>query len=114
MADRAAVRVTVMYSPTPREVLEWAVTLKPGATVSQALQASGLDSALPDFHLRDARIGIWGRKAGLQQLVRDGDRIEMWRPLKVDPKLARRQRFQRQGSRGAGLFARDKPRQGPS
>jgi putative ubiquitin-RnfH superfamily antitoxin RatB of RatAB toxin-antitoxin module len=38
--------------------------------------------------------------------LRDLDRIELYRPLKVDPKVARRERFQRQGARAAGLFAR--------
>jgi putative ubiquitin-RnfH superfamily antitoxin RatB of RatAB toxin-antitoxin module len=42
----------------------------------------------------------------LEQRVRDGDRIEIYRPLKVDPKVARRERFRKQGSRSAGLFAR--------
>ena len=50
--------------------------------------------------------GIWGRKARLQQLLRDGDRVELYRPLQVDPKVARRERFARQGARAAGLFAK--------
>ncbi|MDH5708755.1 MAG: RnfH family protein, partial [Hylemonella sp.] len=39
------------------------------------------------------------------QVLRDLDRVELYRPLKVDPKVARRERFARQGARGAGLFA---------
>jgi putative ubiquitin-RnfH superfamily antitoxin RatB of RatAB toxin-antitoxin module len=42
--------------------------------------------------------------------LRDQDRIEVYRPLLVDPKVARRERFVKQGARGAGLFA--KKRQG--
>ena len=85
MADGQVARVSVLYSPAPREVLEWEVVLAPGATVLQALQASGLAAAVPDLDLREAAVGIWGRKARLEQSVRDRDRVEVYRPLKVDP-----------------------------
>lgn len=97
--------VTVLYSPAPREVLEWAVAVDPGATVAQAIEGSGLPQARPGFDWRGASVGVWGRKSGLDAALRDGDRIEVYRPLQVDPKLARRERFVRQGARTAGLFA---------
>lgn len=99
-------RVTVLYSPAPREVLEWDVGVDPGATVAQAIERSGLPQARPAFDWRGAGVGVWGRKAGLDAALRDGDRIEVYRPLQVDPKLARRERFARQGARTAGLFAK--------
>ncbi|MOA05008.1 Persistence and stress-resistance antitoxin PasI [compost metagenome] len=72
--------------------------LPPGASLLDALRAVGLEaSAWP--------AGIWGRRAERSQLLRDGDRVELYRSLLVDPKVARRQRFARQGARGAGLFA---------
>lgn len=101
----AGIRVTVMYSPQSRTVHEWAVMLPAGASVMQALEASGLSAAFPDVDLRTAAVGVWGRKARLEQAVRDNDRVEVLRPLKVDPKIARRERFRKQGSRAAGLFA---------
>ena len=52
--------------------------------------------------------GIWGRKVQWTQLVIADDRIELYRPLKVDPKVARRQRFKRQGKGRTGLFAKRK------
>ena len=52
--------------------------------------------------------GIWGRKVPWTQAVQAGDRIELYRPLQVDPKVARRQRFKRQGKGRAGLFANRK------
>jgi putative ubiquitin-RnfH superfamily antitoxin RatB of RatAB toxin-antitoxin module len=52
---------------------------------------------------------VWGRKAPPGQLLRDRDRVEIWRPLRVDPKLARRERFGQQGARTAGLFAKRRP-----
>jgi sulfur carrier protein len=41
--------------------------------------------------------------------VREGDRVEVYRGLKVDPKVARRERFRSQGARAAGLFAKRRP-----
>ena len=49
--------------------------------------------------------GVWGRVKTLDQQVQAGDRVEIYQPLKVDPKVARRERFAKQGARSAGLFA---------
>ncbi|MHB1125011.1 MAG: RnfH family protein [Ramlibacter sp.] len=103
-------RVTVLYSPAPREVLEWDVAVDAGATVAQAIERSGLPQAWPGFDWRGASVGIWGRKSRLDAALREGDRIEVYRPLQVDPKLARRERFARQGAGTAGLFAKRQPR----
>lgn len=100
MADRS-IRVDVLYSPAPREVREWALQLPTGSTVADAIAAAGLQA-------RDLSVGVWGRKAAPAQVLREHDRIEIYRPLKVDPKVARRERFRRQGARTAGLFARKK------
>lgn len=108
MAEDGSLRVTVLYSPAPREVHEWVVTLAPGATVGQAVQASGLQAAFGAVDLGSAVLGVWGRKAAPEQVLRDRDRVEIYRPLKVDPKLARRERFRKQGARAAGLFARSR------
>jgi putative ubiquitin-RnfH superfamily antitoxin RatB of RatAB toxin-antitoxin module len=105
-------RVTVLYSPAPREVLEWQVILPEAATVRQALQASGLSQVRPALDVRSADVGVWGRKGHLDQVLREGDRVEVYRPLLVDPKLARRERFVRQGGRTGGLFARGQNRRG--
>jgi putative ubiquitin-RnfH superfamily antitoxin RatB of RatAB toxin-antitoxin module len=108
MVDVAAIRVTVLYSPGPRDVREWSVTLPSSATVSQALHASGIQREFPDIDLRAVTAGIWGRKCSLQSSLRGGDRVEVYRDLRVDPKVARRERFRKQGIRSAGLFARKK------
>ena len=97
--------VTVVYSPEPRVVHERAVELPAGATVLQALQASGLLEEFPQLDVQSAVVGVWGRKCALGYVLRDDDRVEIYRPLKVDPKLARRARFQKQGARATGLFA---------
>lgn len=101
-------QVTVLYSPGPRATREWLVSLAPGATVLQALAASGLKQDFPQLNSDTVVVGIWGRAVPLAQPLRDGDRVEVYRPLQVDPKLARRERFRRQGTRAAGLFANKK------
>jgi putative ubiquitin-RnfH superfamily antitoxin RatB of RatAB toxin-antitoxin module len=98
MGDRT-VAVTVVYSPAPREVREWQLQLPAGSTVADAIAACGLGNEPLD-------VGVWGRKAAGRQSLRDRDRVEVYRPLVVDPKVARRERFKRQGARAAGLFAR--------
>ncbi len=102
-------RVTVVYSPAPRQVREVALQMEPGATLAQALQASGLLQQHPEVSSAPLVAGVWGRKAALTQELRDQDRVEIYRPLLVDPKVARRTRFVKQGTRSAGLFARKRP-----
>lgn len=102
-------RVTVAYSPAPREVLEWQLELPAGAALRQAVLASGLPDAVPTLALEQADVGVWGRKAQWEQPLREGDRVEVYRPLRVDPKVARRERFQKQGARATGLFAGRRP-----
>lgn len=109
MATDATLAITVVYSPGPRRVTEVALRLTPPCTVQQALQASGLAQTHPELDLAACPVGVWGRKAALGQTLRDQDRVEIYRALKVDPKLARRERFASQGARTAGLFANKRP-----
>ena len=100
------IEVTLSCSPAPREVFEQILQLPAGATVDDAFLASGLAERLPQPDWRESMTpGIWGREVGWDQVLADGDRVELCRPLAVDPKVARRERFQRQGARGTGLFA---------
>ena len=102
-------RATVCYSPAPRQVLEWTVQLAEGATVREAVLASGWRQAGAEQDPGALEVGVWGRRCALDSAVREGDRIEIYRPLRVDPKVARRERFRRQGARAAGLFASRRP-----
>ena len=109
MADPARLRITVVHSPGPRQVRQWTLDLPAGATVLQALHASGLEQDFPALDLATAAVGVWGRKAAANQPLQDGDRVEVYRALRVDPKVARRERFRTQGARSAGLFAKKRP-----
>ena len=104
-----ALNVTVVYSPAAREVVEVPLLLEPGATVEAALRKSGLLQRYPEILADAMAVGVWGRKAVSIQRLRDHDRVEIYRVLKVDPKVARRERFVKQGARAAGLFARTRP-----
>jgi len=86
--------VSVVYCPHGLEDLN-EVQLEAGSTVADAIAASHLVSRWPLLQVSlDA--GIWGKRCSLQQPVNDGDRVEIYRPLKVDPKQARRGRAEAQ------------------
>ena len=106
MANDVTIQVSVVYSPATRVVREITLTLPASSTVKQALDASGLLKSFPMVDFTDAVVGVWGRKATLNQMLRSNDRVEIYRALTVDPKVARRERFVKQGARTAGLFAR--------
>lgn len=97
----ATFQVTVVWCPAPSVVMEHSLTVLRGCCVEQAL--SGM-TKLPDTGL--SLVGVWGRAVLSDHMLEDGDRIELYRPLKVDPKIARQERFKMQGRRSAGLFAK--------
>jgi len=73
-------------------VLRKALQIEPGATVAEALRVSGIAADLDVNEIDPARIGVFGRVVSVTTPLRDGDRVEVYRPLKVDPKEARRRR----------------------
>ena len=103
------IRITLVYSPAPREVAECELELEPGSTLAQALALSGWLQRFPELAGDAIMRGIWGRRAEADAMLRDRDRVEFWRELRVDPKVARRERFRSQGARSAGLFAQRRP-----
>lgn len=108
MARSERVKVDLVWSPAPREVLERALELPEGSRISDALVASGWLEQYPELTPLPS-VGIWGRRATSEQVLQEGDRVEIYRPLRVDPKVARRERFVSQGARQTGLFARRRP-----
>ena len=89
-APPAGIAVIVACSPAPRLVEQVELRLPDGATLADALRASGLLERHPE--LAGGRVGVWGKLRAPEDLLRDGDRVELYRPLQVDPKEARRQR----------------------
>ena len=90
------VAVTVACSPTAGEVEEVGLELEFGTTLMQAIDASGLLKKYPALASGAGSLGIWGQRAEAGTLLRDGDRVEIYRPLAVDPMEARRLRQRRQ------------------
>ncbi len=84
--------VSVAYSPHAGAIDETALTLGAGATVADALRASGLQARHGQLDLAAAPLGVWGVRCRREQVLRDRDRVEVYRALQVDPKDARRRR----------------------
>lgn len=99
--------ITLVYASAPRTVHEQALVVPEGCRLEQALALSGWLDRFPET--RELPTGLWNQKAGRDTVLREGDRVEVYRLLRVDPKVARRERFVGQGARGAGLFARRRP-----
>lgn len=100
----STMRVCVAYSPASGSVDEVALSLGVGATVEDALLASGLQLRHAGVDLSTAPVGVWGVLCGRAQVLREHDRVEVYRPLQVDPKEARRLRYKNQrGPRRAKL-----------
>jgi putative ubiquitin-RnfH superfamily antitoxin RatB of RatAB toxin-antitoxin module len=101
--------VTAVLAPAPRTVWEQTLSLAAGTTVEQAWLITPWAQSHPNAGAGQAwSVSIWGRKVDGTTVLREGDRVEWLRPLMVDPKVARRERFKEQGARGAGLFSRRK------
>ena len=105
------IQIVLMDAPGPRTVTELTLSVPQGCTVREALVHSGWLDTRPDFaaSLPELEVAVWGRKVPLNHVLRDQDRLEFLRPLIVDPKTARRERFKKQGAKTAGLFTHRRP-----
>ena len=104
--DVNSMKVSIVYSPAPRQVREWALELPRGTSLAQALAQSGVFTEFPQLQAGRLMLGVWGKKRSLSYLLSDSDRIEIYHTLRVDPKVARRERFNTQGAKSAGLFVK--------
>jgi putative ubiquitin-RnfH superfamily antitoxin RatB of RatAB toxin-antitoxin module len=100
-ADASALAIELVFAESPRRLHRLSLNLPAGATVADALRASGWHELLGADVIDGLSLGVWGRKCEPQAVLRDNDRIELYRPLQVDPKEARRQRYRRDGIRRA-------------
>jgi hypothetical protein len=90
----STIRVNVVYA-LPDRATEMALTLPAGATVAEALARSGIATHHPEIDLARCPVGIFGRHTRREQVLADGDRVEVYRPLVAEPKSVRRRRAQR-------------------
>jgi uncharacterized protein len=88
--DSSSLRITVAYcAPGVEDISE--LQVPSGATVRDAIEAAQIFVRRPELNdVIDP--GIWGRRCSLDQLLTDGDRVELYRPLTIDPKEGRRAR----------------------
>lgn len=96
-AGAGLIAVEVAYAAAPHQIDRVALRLPAGSTALQALRASGLADRLGPAALDALTLGLWGRAIEPATVLRDRDRLELLRPLVVDPKEARRQRYRRDG-----------------
>ncbi|HET9463871.1 MAG TPA: RnfH family protein [Thiobacillus sp.] len=89
--NAANISVEVIYAlPAQQPLLH--VLLAEGATVEDAIRASGVLEAFPEIDLAKSKVGIFSKLVKLDEKVRDRDRVEIYRPLIADPKEVRRKR----------------------
>jgi hypothetical protein len=92
IVDIAIIQVDVICSPAVGDVRQIGLSLPMGASVRDALVRSGLCPMADKGDVSSLRIGVWGELKPLDHLLRDRDRVEVYRPLLIDPKEARRRR----------------------
>jgi len=85
----ADLNVEVVAGDAERQVLVRLV-VPAGTTVLQAARQANISAACPGLEVDPQRLGIFGRQVPPEQTVSDGDRVEVYRPLKADPKAVRR------------------------
>ena len=91
MGDKPHITVSVVWAG-PERVFDAGLVLPHGSTVADAIERSGIRDARPDVEVRADCLGIFARKVSPDTVLRDGDRVEIYRLLAVDPKEARRKR----------------------
>ena len=84
-------RAEVAYAAAERQVLV-AIDVDEGATVEMALRQAAGHAAFDGLNLNRMPVGVYGKRVDRSRVLRPGDRIELYRPLLLDPKEARRRR----------------------
>jgi putative ubiquitin-RnfH superfamily antitoxin RatB of RatAB toxin-antitoxin module len=90
-SDGASIHVEVVYARPERQELV-RLTLPAGATLQQALEVSGLLQKHAEIDVATGKFGIYSKLAKLDTMLRERDRVEIYRPLIADPKEVRKQR----------------------
>lgn len=85
------ISVEVVY-PLPQKQEIFSVNLPPGATVREAIESSGVLARYPEIDLAKSKLGVFAKLAKPDSVLRDRDRVEIYRPLIADPKEVRKQR----------------------
>ena len=100
MADATMLKVQVCYA-LPDDSFVANLLLPAGATLEQAVQVSGVLQRHPAIDLGTQKLGIFGKVKPADTVLRDGDRVEIYRPLQADPKETRRRRAKHREAAGS-------------
>lgn len=90
------IHISVCYATSTYEFLR-ELTVPAGTTLEQAVRQSGLLEEVPEIDLAGAATGVYAKKAPLSTVLRERDRVELYRPLQSDPKETRRRRAEHKG-----------------
>lgn len=93
------IKVQVCYATPQREYYR-DLAVAPGTTIGQAIADSGVLQDIPGIDLAVDAVGLYGKKRPLDTVLRERDRIEIYRPLVADPKEARRRRAAAKDAKG--------------
>ena len=93
--DQQTIHIEVVLAMPERQELV-ALEVAAGSTLADAIAQSGVTEMFEGFELDTTKVGIFGLKASPDRILREGDRVEIYRPLIADPKESRRQRALKQ------------------
>lgn len=85
------IKIEIVYAQPNKECL-LAMEVKSGCTIEKAIHQSGILTIFPDIDLAKNKVGVFAKLKELSDVVCHGDRIEIYRPLLIDPKEARRKK----------------------
>ncbi|TLU64836.1 RnfH family protein [Thalassotalea litorea] len=91
--------IEVVYALPDKQIL-LSLHVEESSTIEQAIVASGMIQQYPQIDLQVNKVGVWNKAAKLTDLVEDGDRIEIYRPLIADPKEVRKRRAEKAKQEG--------------
>lgn len=89
--EQPSINVEVVYAMAQKQVVR-KVNVDAGTTLGAAIVQSGIMMDFPDLELENAKVGVYGKAVSMVTVIKEGDRIEIYRPLIADPKEVRRRR----------------------
>lgn len=108
MANDSEITVEVAYA-LPQEQVVLSLSVLPGTTAQQAVELSGILNKFPEIDLTRNKLGIFAKLSKPDTVLRDRDRVEIYRPLIADPKEVRKKRAEegKVMKKGAGELDKD-------
>ena len=96
--EAAGICIEIAYAMPGKQII-LNLTVRPGTTAGEAIDQSDIKNEFSEMKIDPAGIGIFSRKVALDHVLREGDRIEIYRPLIADPKEVRRERAKKEAGK---------------